>query len=58
MSHQTVSSFAPCDSRYYHHIDLADYNRFRLGSLRPLKLDLGVLSANVLWLSTHIYSSE
>lgn len=56
--YQTVSSFTPCNSRYYHNFDLADHNRFRLGSLRSIKLDPGVLSTNVLWLSTHIHSPQ
>jgi hypothetical protein len=58
MSYQTVSGFAPCNSRYYHHIDLANHNCFRAGSLRPSKLDSGIVSTNVLWVSPHIHPLE
>jgi hypothetical protein len=58
MSYQTVSSFASCNSRYYHYIDLANHNCFRAGSLRPSKLDSGVLSTDVLWFPPHIHPFE
>lgn len=58
MNYQIMPSSSSGNARHHHHIHFTDHDRFRIGSFRPSKLDPGIVSIDVLWISSDLHPTE